>query len=233
MNEKIIYWIAVGVILFSAASLDRNGWLSNQQYLLLVLGVVILGVIARVIGIHAARRMVKSRRRMYKEFWRRGDSGEEEYDHAEEEALALLGRIKGAKFMGVLIVGGVLVALYFQAHLFALVLALGNAFLALRLYYVARSLEKILPPDNQKQLSNIQIPSSNSGFFLVELNVMKYHDFIKPRIALPFWSLREALWWLEKCGFTQKDPDHWSVEKNNLNWLDEDEIISIQPLKDL
>jgi hypothetical protein len=165
---------------------------------------------------------------MYKELWRRGERGDTALDLPEEESIVLLGRIKGGKPTAVVMIAGAIVALYFGKNLLGLVLSLGQAFLAGKLYLIARNLDKTLAPDTERGLPGIPLAEGDASKYVVDINVKAVHDFIAPRAALPFWSVADAEKWLVECGFRRTGDGRWECPRNTLKYLDADEIMSIE-----
>lgn len=229
MNEKIVSWIAVGAILGAMAWIYKSDALTERQLQLLVMSVLGAGILLRVFALRASRHTVLSRRRMYKEFWRRIEEEGPVLDEPEEESIVLLGRIKGGKMTTALMIVGAIGALYFKRNLFGLILSFGQAFLAANLYLISRGLDKTLLPDAERALPQVELPKTDSDRYLVEINVMAVHDFIVPRAALPFWSLEETGKWLVRCGFRNTGGGKWQGSRDALRFLDADEIMSIHP----
>jgi hypothetical protein len=165
---------------------------------------------------------------MYKELWRRLEHGDHALDLAEEESVVLLGRIKGGRGTAAVMVAGTAGALFFGKNLLGLVLALGQAFLATRLYLVAQGLDRTLPPDSGRDVPLAKLPTGDAGRYVVDIDLNRVHDFIQPRVALPFWSPAEAEKWVAQCGFTRVAGGKWEGDKAALRFLDPDEIASIE-----
>jgi len=228
MNEKIVGWIAIASILGIMGWIYKSNALTERQLQVVVAFTLGLGIFLRVVALRESRRTVLRRRRMYKEFWRRGEQGDTALDLPEEESIVLLGRIKGGKTITVLMIAGTLGALFFGKNLLGLILALGQAFLAAKLYLIARNLDKVLLPDSERALPQVELPEGNSDKYLVEINLQSVHDFIRPQAALPFWSPAETEKWLAQCGFRRTGGRKWEGNQHALRFLDPDEIISIE-----
>lgn len=235
MNEKIIGWIAIALILFVGAWVCKSNQLTDRHVQVIVSIVLALGVAYRLVALRAARLTVLRRRRFYKELWKRGEtSGNPEElikSKPEEESVVLLGRIKGAKPMTIIMTGVVVVALLFKAHYLAGVLALGEVFLAAKLNWIARTLDRTLPADDSRYTLSLRLPQSASDRYIVTIDLEKVHDFIKPVAALPFWDLIETKLWLARCGFMWMGRGRWVAARNALAWLDADEVTSIRPVE--
>jgi hypothetical protein len=75
-------------------------------------------------------------------------------------------------------------------------------------------------------------PSSDGPLtrYRVEIDLKKFHDFIFPERALPFWTLPEAEARLRECGFERSSPTNWEGDQKSLAFLDRREIISLDPI---
>ena len=228
MSDRILGWIAIGVITGATALIYQYDLLSP----VVVFSIIVLGVIIRVSAIRRARRTIISRRRMYKDYWRREEQGDISFDLPEEESIVLLGRIKSWKLSMVLMFGTAIAAFFLLSeNLFwfvLLLLALGQAFLALKLLLIARNLDRVLLPDSQRDIQ-VELPAGSADKYIVGIDLRAVHDFIQPRAALPFWTIMKTERWLKECGFRLRKDGQWEASKEALRLLDHDEITSIEP----
>ncbi len=232
MSEKIVGWIAIAIILGTMGLIHKYNLLTPGQLQVVVVSVVALGAFLRVGALWYARRTVMRRRRMYKDFWRRDERGDTALDLHEEESIVLLGRIKGGRTTAVLMLAGAIVALFFGKNMLGLVLALGQAFLAMKLYLIALNLNQVLIPDSERDIPNVSLPASPADKYLVGIDLHAVHDFIQLSAALPFWSVEETERWLNQCGFRITQNGKWEANKEALRFLDSDEITSVESLSD-
>jgi hypothetical protein len=233
MSEKTLGWIAIGVILGLVGWVYKSELLSERQQQVSILLLLAFGLVYRVVALRAARLTVLMRRRLYKDLWRRGDRSNfdpnEDLNTSEEDSIVLLGRIKGAKSTTTVMAIATIAALLFKANFIALVVGIGQMFLAAKLHLIARTLDRALPADGDRNPDNVEHPQSLSDRYLVEIDIQKVHDFIRPRSALPFWSLAETEQWLAHCGFNSTNGSKWEASSCALRYLDSDEVISIEP----
>ncbi len=230
MSEQLVRWISVGAILGIVGLVYKYGLVTERQLPGVIIILLALGIVYRIIARRCARQTVLRRRRMYKDLWAREPQAVTDIDQAEENAIVLLGRIKGAKSMVVIMLITAIGALVFKANSLALALALGQLYLAGHLHFIARSLERILPDDTKREPPIAQLPYSPSGEYLVDINLRKVHDFISPPAALPFWDICEVEQWLVHCGFKRTESGKWKAGGSALSHLNADEVISIEPI---
>jgi len=224
MSEKIVGWIAIGLIFSAVGYIYKYNPLTPPQLRVLIISVLILGAGINVAARRCARRTVIKRRRMYKDLWKRDAHS---LNKPEADSVVLLGRIKGVRIMAAIMLVGSLVVLYFDQSLFALVLAFGQLYLGLSLLLIARRLDQVLLPDSERDLP-VSPPREAGNAFLVGINMTAFHDFILPQRALPFWSPEEAKKWLIRCGFTPMQKGKWKAGREALRFLDSDEITSLE-----
>lgn len=233
MNEKIVGWLAIAVILLVGGWVYKSDLLTEQQLQALAVFLLISGLAYRAVALRVARLTVLKRRRLYKELWRRGDKPgfdpNRDMTRAEEEGIVLLGRIKGAKPTTLVMAAATIGALLFHANYLALVIALGQLFLATRLHLTARTLDRALPADADRKPLDGELPQSTSDRYLVVIDIRKVHDFIQPRLALPFWEPTETEQWLARCGFKWTEGRKWDANRSSLSYLDADEVLSLEP----
>jgi len=235
MNEKIVGWIAIAVILFVGAWVYKSDQLTDRHQQIIVTVLLASALVYRCVALRSARLTVLRRRRFYKELWKRGETSNNPEEliksKPEEESVVLLGRIRSAKPMTIVMTGAAIVALLFKANYLAGVLALGEVFLAAKLDWIARNLDRALPADSSRYALGLNLPQSTSDRYIVAIDLEKVHDFIKPVAALPFWDLVETKLWLTRCGFTWMGEGRWVAARNTLAWLDADEVMSIRPVE--
>lgn len=247
MNEKIINWISVFVILIVISQLYNKEQITEQQWLLIIFIPLGVGILYRVYAWKYARSVVIERRRLLKELWKRDLNVPVALSKYEEEIVVLLGRIKMAiPFTIGIVVIVVSIAVYRNQitnfndvlgntlfRIGAPGLALGSIFLANRLHRVSKSIERELVPDSKRELSEELVVYPPDRLLHVEIDRYKVHDFILPNVALPFWRMKEAERWLEKCGFKRIGPRVWEANKEILRYLNDDEILAIRVTESL
>ena len=242
MNEQIINWFSVLVILTISGGLYSAEQITRQQLVLIIFIPLIIGIIYRQYAWKYARSVVIKRRRLLKDLWRRDLTKPQPLEKYEEELVVLLGRIKMVVpfTVGIVIV---IIAIVFHNNsipesnagidrslirILAPSLALGCVFLAARLHWVSRSIARRIPPDSENPVCNHKDYEDYASTVCVEIDRYRVHDFIVPEAALPFWTMKEAEHWLAKCGFERKGPRKWEANPNALRFLDADEIIAIE-----
>jgi len=235
MNEKIVGWIAIGVILLLGGWLYKSGLLNDQQMQVIIAVLLALGLVYRFVALRTARLTVLKHRLFYKELWKRGEKSDKPEDliknKSEEESVVLLGRIKSAMPMTIIMTATAAIAIFFTAHFFASIIAIGQIFLAAKLQWIARWLDMTLPADHSRRTISVKLPRSSSDRYIVTIDMEKVHDFIKPTAALPFWDMIEAKLWLTRCGFEWIGGGRWAATSSAFAYLDTDEVISIHPLE--
>ena len=232
MNEKIIGWIAAAVISGLVGSIFKYDLLSVRQLQIVVVLTFGAGILLHIVAMRKARYFVVRRRRMYRDLWRICAEAQAAREHpgldlSEEESVKLLGRIKGRKII-MKVIAFATVVLLFRKHLWALVPALSQVFLAGMLHLRARNLDRVLPPDSERDPPSVMHAGGDPHTYLITIDLKAVHDFIAPRTALPFWSVAEAEKWLAHCGFRRTLDGRWAGDRDALRFLDADEIISIE-----
>jgi hypothetical protein len=231
MNEKILNWVSVAIILGLTGLINKYHFINDQQLKIVVFFIIGVGILYRIYVIKFARRAVKERRRMYKELWRREQSNHApQFTRFEEESVVLLGRIKGGKWTAIFFVIFTIIAIIYHKNLIAFVLSLGQLYLAARLHFIVKEIIKQVPADNARDFPYNIDKQQLVDIYLVEIDIRRVHDFILPTNALPFWDLLETEQWLLYCGFERINKRVWKINREGLRLLDTDEIISIQPI---
>ena len=218
MNEKIINWFSVLAILVISGGLYRADQITRQHLVLIIFIPLIVGIIYRQYAWKYARSVVIKRRRLLKELWRRDLTQPQPLEKYEEELVVLLGRIKMAVPFTIGMVVIIVVIVFFGKNIFgsnialekasirilAPSLALGSIFLAARLHWISNSIAHKTAPDSQDPAREHEAYTDYPPTVCVEIDRYKVHDFILPNAALPFWTMKDAERWLEKCGFERE-----------------------------
>jgi hypothetical protein len=227
MNRRVVDWPAAGLILLAGVWIFRSSPTAPKPLRVAIIVLLVASVFYQSFVLRFARRAITDRRRFYKELWGRGDAEQApRFNKPEEEMIILLGRIKGDRFLAVISLLAVLLALYLERDHFAIVMTLGRWFVAVRLDLDVRSLRRQIPPDLVRAPAPVPVPPG-ATLAEVDVDLARVHDFIEPSHALPFWTLANAEEWLGSVGFARRG-DLWYASLASLRALDPGEIRAIR-----
>ena len=254
MNEWTVRFLSVAAVILLAGWFFRaeptGEALRNIIWLLVGIGGAL-----RIYALGYTKRTIIEHRRGYLDIWEKGrkaGNAKPELDKHEESGVILLGRLKGGKPSGLWMAVIPLVFLYYGDDLearfglkllqeFGFAITLGQIYLSATLYGYAKAFGDSMPPDSIRKGQsmqilgldpNLQVPPSSSlspTRYRVEIDLNKFHDFIFPSRALPFWTLAEAEARLLECGFERVSPTTWEGDQQSLIFLERQEIISLEP----
>lgn len=254
MNEWTVRILSVAAVIILAGWFFRTEP-TGEVLRITIWFLVVVGGALRIYALQYTKRTIIERRRGYLDIWEKGrkaGNARPELEKYEEDGVVLLGRLKGGKTSGFWMAVIPVVFLYYGNALevqfglkllqeFGFAIALGQIYLSASLYGYAKAFGNAVKPDSERNGPGSRMLGLDFGSkvpfssddpltrYRVEIDLKKFHDFIFPKRALPFWTLAEAEARLRECGFERISPTTWEGNQQSLAFLDKREIFSLEP----